>query len=76
MRRSEFTVLSDDVLGRSRAESVVADLVLSALGDRTAASAMDDGVDPGAAWTALCDALDVPERQRWSALDEERRPQG
>ena len=74
MRLSEFTVLAEAVLGRRRAASVVHDLVLDALGDRTAAAAIEDGVDPGTAWVALCDALDVPQRQRWAALDQPRRP--
>lgn len=73
MRRSEFVLLADSVLGRRRAASVVDDLVLDALEDRTAAAAIEDGVDPGAAWVALCDALEVPEARRWAALDAPRR---
>ena len=73
MRRSEFALLAESVLGRRRAASVVDDLVLDALGDRTAAAAIEDGVDPGAAWVALCDALDVPQARRFAALDQQRR---
>jgi hypothetical protein len=73
VRRSEFWVVADDVLGAARARTLVADLVLDALGDRTAERAMEDGVDPGAVWTALCDALDVPPTRRFTALDERRR---
>ncbi len=73
MRRSEFWVVADDVLGAVRARSLVADLVLGELGDRTAQRALEDGVEPGAVWTALCDALDVPPTRRFTALDERRR---
>lgn len=73
MRRSEFWVVAEDVLGAARARSLVADLVLGDLGDRTAQRALDDGVEPGAVWTALCDALDVPATRRFTALDERRR---
>lgn len=73
MRRSEFWVVADDVLGPARARTLVADLVLGALQDRTAERALEDGVEPGAVWTALCDALDVPASQRFAALDQRRR---
>ena len=73
VRRSEFVLLAESVLGRRRAASVVDDLVLDALGDRTAAAAIEHGVDPGTAWVALCDALDVAPARRFAALDEQRR---
>lgn len=31
----------------------------------TAAQAIEDGVDPRIVWHVLCDALDVPDEQRW-----------
>lgn len=34
------------------------------LGGRTAAEAMQAGVDPRHAWRALCNELDVPEDRR------------
>ena len=49
------------------------DLVLGELGDRTAERALDDGEEPGAVWTALCDAVDVPPARRFAALDQRRR---
>ena len=73
VRRSEFWVVAEDVLGPARAGSLVADLVLGDLGDRTAQRALEEGVDPGAVWTALCDALEVPAGRRFTALDERRR---
>lgn len=72
MRRSEFWVLADDVLGASRARTLVADLVLGDLGHRTGERALDDGEDPGAVWAALCEALDVPPARRYAALDQRR----
>lgn len=73
VRRSEFWVLAEDVLGVARARTVVTDLVLTDLGDRTGGRALEDGVDPGAVWTALCDALDIPPARRYAALDRPRR---
>lgn len=73
VRRSDFWVLADDVLGAVAGRSLVADLVLGDLGDRTAAAALEDGVEPGTVWTALCDALDVAPGRRYSALDQRRR---
>lgn len=73
MRISEFWAVADDVLGSARARSLVADLVLGELGDRTAQRALEEGVAPGAVWTALCDALEVPAARRSTALDRRRR---
>ena len=41
-----------------------ADLVLGALGGRTADEALAAGVDAGAVWLALCEAGDVPPARR------------
>ncbi|MGW6229050.1 DUF3046 domain-containing protein, partial [Cellulosimicrobium cellulans] len=48
--------------------------VLSALGDRTAAQALEDGVEPRVVWHALCDALDVPDARRWGHDDHRQAP--
>jgi hypothetical protein len=42
----------------------VADLVLTAVGGRTAAQAMEAGVPPREVWLALCAETDVPESRR------------
>jgi hypothetical protein len=42
----------------------VRDLVISALGDRTADEALTAGLAPREVWLALCAAMDVP-RERW-----------
>ena len=66
MRRSEFLRAVDDEFG-ARAPSLLSDLVLDALGSRTASEALDAGVAPRSIWTALCIATDVPERRRYGA---------
>ncbi|OZB80847.1 MAG: hypothetical protein B7X41_17410 [Microbacterium sp. 14-71-5] len=45
----------------------MADLVLSAVGGRTAAQAMEAGVPPRDVWLALCAEMDVPESHRYGA---------
>lgn len=64
MRYSEFWDLVDDVLG-AQGRTVARDVVVDALGDRTALAALDDGEDPARVWRALCDAADVPAELRW-----------
>nr|WP_297426428.1 DUF3046 domain-containing protein [uncultured Actinotalea sp.] len=64
MRYSEFRELVTDVLGPV-GPTLVRDQVLGPLGDRTAEEALADGVDPRVVWRALCDAMEVPERERW-----------
>jgi hypothetical protein len=64
MRRSEFNRAVADEFG-ARANAVVTDLVLSHIGDRTAAQAIDAGVPPRDVWLALCDELDVPASRRY-----------
>ncbi|KJL19502.1 hypothetical protein RL72_03151 [Microbacterium azadirachtae] len=63
MRRSEFLRAVDAEFG-SRGAALVADLVLSAVGGRTAAQAVEAGVPPREVWLALCAETDVPESRR------------
>ena len=63
MRRSEFARAVDGEFG-ARASSLVGDLALRALGYRTAAQAMDEGIPPRDVWLALCEETDVPEARR------------
>jgi hypothetical protein len=72
MRHSEFWQAMDAVFGRAYAKSLAADLVLGALGGRTAAEALDAGAEPRDVWNALCDAKDVSEAERWAHLDVKR----
>ncbi|MBW8761929.1 MAG: DUF3046 domain-containing protein [Microbacterium sp.] len=66
MRRSEFLRAVDVEFG-GRASSLVSDLVLTQLGDRTAAAALTDGLPPREIWLALCAEMDVPIERRHGA---------
>ncbi|GAA2989190.1 hypothetical protein JOD63_001701 [Microbacterium terrae] len=64
MRRSEFLRAVEDEFG-ARGPSLVFDLVLPAVGGRTAERALSDGVPPREIWLALCDETDVPAQRRF-----------
>ncbi|GAA1696501.1 DUF3046 domain-containing protein [Microbacterium sediminicola] len=64
MRRSEFHRAVSDEFG-ARAGSIVADLVLSEVGGRTASDALESGVPPRDVWLALCVEADVPAERRY-----------
>ena len=64
MRRSEFERAVQDEFG-ARGDSLIVDLYLPELGDRTAAQALADGLDPREIWLALCEATDVPPDRRY-----------
>jgi len=66
MRRSEFDRAVTDEFG-TRGGAVIADLVLSGAGDRTAVQALADGVPPREVWLALCVETDVPPERRYGA---------
>ncbi|MBA4247211.1 MAG: DUF3046 domain-containing protein [Microbacterium sp.] len=64
MTRSEFLRAIVDEFGEAYGRSLVRDLVLSPLGERTADEALAAGLAPREVWLALCAAMDVP-RERW-----------
>lgn len=64
MRRSEFLRAVDAEFG-ARAAALVSDLVLTAVGGRTAAEALEAGVPPRDIWLALCAETDVPVSRRY-----------
>ncbi|MDH6193475.1 hypothetical protein M2272_000096 [Mycobacterium frederiksbergense] len=64
MRLTEFHVLLDSQFGSMRGRSLLVDHVLTDLGGRTAAQAIEDGVEPRTVWRALCADFDVP-RDLW-----------
>ena len=64
MRLTEFHELVTGQFGPIRGPSILADHVLAGLGGRTAAQAVEDGVDPRDVWRALCADFDVP-RNQW-----------
>jgi ribulose 1,5-bisphosphate carboxylase large subunit-like protein len=73
VRRSEFTELAEHVFGPSLARTYTHDLVLEEIGGLSAADALERGVAVRAVWTALCDAMEVPETARWEIPLEQRR---
>jgi hypothetical protein len=64
VRLTEFHVLVDDQFGSVRGASLLVDHVLTGVGGRTAAQAIEDGVEPREVWRALCADFDVP-RDQW-----------
>ncbi|MFT6534513.1 MAG: hypothetical protein ACJAS7_000544 [Alpinimonas sp.] len=67
MRLSEFWQAVTDEFGGPYGRVLVSDLVLSELGERTAADAIATGLDTRDVWLALCRASDVP-RNRWHGV--------
>jgi hypothetical protein len=64
MKVSEFRRAVDDEFGEAHGRVLVNELVIDALGGRTAAAALQEGVPTAEVWTALCRANDVPP-ERW-----------
>ena len=64
MRLTEFRELVKERFGEVRGTSLLIDHVLSGLGGRTAAQAIEAGTDPRDVWRALCADFDVP-RDQW-----------
>jgi hypothetical protein len=64
VRLTEFNELVEAQFGPVRGSSLLVDYVLTRLGGRTPAQAIDEGVDPRDVWRALCADFDVP-RDQW-----------
>ncbi|HEU4362405.1 MAG TPA: DUF3046 domain-containing protein [Mycobacterium sp.] len=64
MRLTEFRERVTLRFGSVYGASVLTDHVLTALAGRTAAQAIEDGVEPRDVWWALCADFDVP-RDQW-----------
>lgn len=64
MRLTEFYELVTMRFGAAYGSSVLADHVLTGFDGRTAAQAIEDGVEPRDVWRALCADFDVP-RDQW-----------
>jgi len=64
VRLTEFRELVEGRFGAVRGGSMLVDHVLSGLGGRTAAQAIEEGVEPRDVWRALCADFDVPRDQR------------
>ncbi|MCT1477004.1 DUF3046 domain-containing protein [Microbacterium sp. p3-SID336] len=63
MRRSEF-LRAVEAEFQARGTSLVNDLVLASVGNRTALEALAAGVPPREIWLALCEEMDVPDSRR------------
>lgn len=64
MKHSELRAAMEAAFG-NRATSVASDLVLGALGHRTAEEALAEGEPPGVVWSAICDAQELGDELRW-----------
>ncbi|HYI50341.1 MAG TPA: DUF3046 domain-containing protein [Microbacterium sp.] len=64
MRRSEFDRAVADEFG-PQASTLIVDLVLSRVGDRTASQALEAGIPAREVWLALCAETDVPPERRY-----------
>lgn len=73
MRRSEFTELADHVFGPALARAHTRDLVLEDIDGLTAEQALERGYRVRSVWTALCEAMDVPDSDRWEIPVAQRR---
>jgi hypothetical protein len=64
VRLTEFHELVEAQFGSVRGASLLVDHVLTKLGGRTAAQAIEAGFEPRDVWRALCADFDVP-RDQW-----------
>jgi hypothetical protein len=64
MRVSDFWRLMDEEFGSGYSRVLASQLVLAAVGGRTAHQALEAGVAPRAIWLAVCDMQDVPAERR------------
>ena len=70
MRQSQFWTLIDEEFGPAQGRTLVRDHVLTSLGQRTAAQALDAGEPLRQVWLALCEDLGVPPERRWGQGDD------
>ncbi|WP_394942178.1 DUF3046 domain-containing protein [Psychromicrobium sp. YIM B11713] len=73
MRVSEFWRLMEDEFGARYARSLASDLILTAIGGRSAIEALEAGVSPREIWHAVCDVQEVPASRR---LGKDLKPKG
>lgn len=64
MRLSEFDRALIDEFGDAYGRSLLRDVVIGSLGDRTAREALDAGEPPKRVWIELCREMGVPQ-ERW-----------
>jgi hypothetical protein len=64
VRLQDFWSRMREQFGSVRAESVARDHVFSSLGGRSAVEAIDAGLPVRKVWLAVCEAFDVPKKDR------------
>ncbi len=64
MTRSEFLRALLDEFGDVMSHSVSKDVIIGAVGNRSAIDALDAGFEPKVVWAALCEVMDVPPHRR------------
>ena len=64
MRLTVFWERMNARFGAAYADSVARDLVIARLGGRTVVAALEAGEDPAVVWAAVCEAVEVPVRDR------------
>lgn len=64
VRLSHFWTLMTDEFGAAYADTLARGHVVQALGDRTVAAALEDGIPPRRVWETLCEDVGVPEHRR------------
>lgn len=64
MRLTEFWERMREQFGAAYADSLAMDQVLPQLGGRTVAEALEDGEPARRVWRAVCEAFEVPARNR------------
>ena len=65
MRVSTFWELMGHEFGGGYSRVLARDLVMTELDNRTAADALEAGVDPKRVWFAVCRAQEIPEHRWW-----------
>jgi hypothetical protein len=64
MRLTTFWERMHGRFGEAYADSVARDLVIAHLGGRTVLAALEAGEEPAIVWSAVCEAVEVPVRDR------------
>ena len=64
MRLTVFWERMHRRFGEAYADSIARDLVLAQLGGRTVVEALDAGTEAAVVWAAVCEAVEVPVRER------------
>jgi hypothetical protein len=64
VRLTDFWWRMEEQFGAAYARSVARDQVISRLGERSVAEAIEAGEDPKVVWLAVCEHFEIPVGQR------------